>query len=260
MPRPQRCRRVCTEPEYEAFSPEGISTGCAVQLSTDEYEVIRLVDYERLTHEQCAARMDISRTTVTEIYESARFKLADSLTNGKRLEIGGGKYRLCDGAGAAGCNKVCIRSANHNDYPDVRQMKGEKTMRIAVTYENGEVFQHFGHSAQFKLYDVEDGKIVSERVLDTNGSGHSALAELLSKSSVDALICGGIGGGAQTALAQAGIKLYGGVSGSADAAAQALAEDRLVYQPDIRCSHHDHEHGEGEHHCGEHGCGEHSCH
>ena len=133
-------------------------------------------------------------------------------------------------------------------------------MRIAVTYENGQIFQHFGHSEQFKFYDVEDGKVVSSQVADTNGSGHGALAGFLSGNHVDVLICGGIGGGAQMARAQAGIKLYGGVSGSADAAVDAFLSETLAYNPDVRCNHHDHEHGEGAHQCGSHGCGSHSCH
>lgn len=124
-------------------------------------------------------------------------------------------------------------------------------MRIAVTYENGEVFQHFGHAEQFKLYDVTDGKITAEQIVGTNGSGHGALAGFLNGLHADALICGGIGPGAQMALQEAGIKLYGGVSGSADEAARALAEGRLVYDPDAHCDHHDHEHGEG-HSCGHH--------
>ena len=130
-------------------------------------------------------------------------------------------------------------------------------MRVAVTYENGEIFQHFGHTEQFKIYDIEDGKIIASGVVDTNGSGHGALAGVLNALQVDALICGGIGGGAQMALAQAGIRLYGGVSGSADAAAQALAEGRLSFNPEVHCDHHDH-HGEG-HTCGSHGCGSHTC-
>ena len=129
-------------------------------------------------------------------------------------------------------------------------------MRIAVTYENGQIFQHFGHTAQFKIYDVQDGKILSAQVVDTNGSGHGALAGVLTALNVDALICGGIGGGAQMALAAANIKLYGGVSGSADAAAQALAEGTLTFDPNARCDHHDHAHGQG-HSCGQHGCGGH---
>ena len=89
-------------------------------------------------------------------------------------------------------------------------------MIIAVTYENGQNFQHFGHTEQFKIYDVQDGRIHNSEVVKTNGSGHGALAGLFSSLGVDVLICGGIGGGAQMALAQAGIKLYGGVCGDAD--------------------------------------------
>ena len=130
-------------------------------------------------------------------------------------------------------------------------------MRVAVTYENGEIFQHFGHTEQFKVYDIQDGKILSSELVDTNGSGHGALAGVLKALKVDALICGGIGGGAQMALAEAGIRLFGGVSGSADAAAQALAEGKLDFNPAVRCDHHDH-HGEG-HSCGSHSCGSHTC-
>ena len=127
-------------------------------------------------------------------------------------------------------------------------------MRIAVTYENGEVFQHFGHTEQFKLYDVAERKIVNEQVVNTDGFGHGALAGFLQAAKVDALICGGIGMGAQMALADAGIRLYAGVQGSADAAAKALAEDMLEYDPDARCDHHGHHHdGEcGHQHCTEH--------
>lgn len=132
-------------------------------------------------------------------------------------------------------------------------------MRVAVTYENGQIFQHFGHTQEFKLYDIEAGKVVSSVVVDTNGSGHGALAGVLNVYKVDVLICGGIGGGAQMALAQAGIKLFGGVSGDADAAVQALIDGTLAYNPDVHCNHHDHEHGHGEHSCGSHGCGSHSC-
>ena len=131
-------------------------------------------------------------------------------------------------------------------------------MKIAVTYVGGVIFQHFGHTAQFKIYNVEDGNIVSEQVIDTNGSGHGALAGLLSSLGVDTLICGGIGGGAQMALAEAGIRLFGGIAGEADAAVEALLAGELEYNPNVRCSHHDHHHGE-EHTCGSHGCGSHSC-
>lgn len=132
-------------------------------------------------------------------------------------------------------------------------------MKIAVTYENGQVFQHFGHTEQFKIYEAAEGKVVSARVVETGGSGHGALAGFLRGLGVDTLICGGIGGGARTALAEAGIHLYPGVTGAADQAVEALLEDRLEYDPDTLCSHHGEHHHEG-HDCGSHGCGGHSCH
>ena len=125
-------------------------------------------------------------------------------------------------------------------------------MIIAVTYAGGLVFQHFGHTAQFKLYEITDGQVASTRVVDTNGSGHGALAGFLADLGVDTLICGGIGGGAQAALANAGIRLYGGVAGDADDAVYAYLAGELGYDPAPRCSHH----GEG-HSCGSHSCGGH---
>lgn len=259
MARPRRCRRVCAEPDYGSFRPDGIPGGESITLTVDEYEVIRLIDLEKLTHEQCAKRMDISRTTVTEIYESAREKIADSIVNGKVLLISGGDYRLCDGSAIRFCRKRCGRPDGLNTQ-DI-SLKGANAMRIAVTFENGNVFQHFGHTEQFKIYDVENGQITKEQVADTNGSGHGALAGFLTELGVDTLICGGIGMGAKNALAEAGIQLYGGVTGDADEAVKALIEGNLTYNPDIQCSHH----GEGHHggHCGEdkHGChGNGGCH
>ena len=131
-------------------------------------------------------------------------------------------------------------------------------MRIAVTYENGQIFQHFGHTQFFKVYDVQDGTVTASEVVSTNGSGHGALAGVLNVLQADILICGGIGGGAQTALANAGIKLYGGVSGDADAAVQAFLAGQLDFNPNVRCNHHDEGHDHG-HTCGDHGCGSHSC-
>ncbi|MGN1334204.1 MAG: DUF134 domain-containing protein [Anaerovoracaceae bacterium] len=265
MPRPQRRRRVCSEPEYTEFIPRGSSGLDITILYTDEYEVIRLVDFEKKTHEQCAAQMDISRTTVTEIYERARFKLADSIVNGKILVIEGGNYRLCGGTAAGCCGRTCINNLLSSACNVLAKKGGDNIMRIAVTYENGQIFQHFGHTEHFKVYDVQDGKIISQKLIDTNGSGHGALAGFLAANEVDTLICGGIGGGAQTALKEAGIRLYGGVSGDADDAVKALIEENLRYNPDVHCGHHDHEHGDG-HNCGNtggdqegHVCGSHGC-
>lgn len=127
-------------------------------------------------------------------------------------------------------------------------------MKVAVTYDNGEVFQHFGHTENFKIYNIEDKTIIDANVVNTMGSGHGALAGFLVENEVDTLICGGIGGGARNALSEAGITLYGGVSGNADDAVKALIDGNLGYNPNVKCSHH--EHSCGEHKCGEekHGC------
>ena len=111
-------------------------------------------------------------------------------------------------------------------------------MRIAVTYEDGFVFQHFGHTAQFKLYDIQNGRVTAARVVNTDGSGHSALAALLEQLQAEALICGGIGSCARTALAAAGIRVYGGVSGDADEAVESLLSGVLEYDPEARCTGH----------------------
>ena len=209
MARPSRCRRICIEPAYDSFAPEGISCGEQVILTVDEYEVIRMIDLEKLTHEQCARQMDISRTTVTEAYEAAREKVADSIVHGKQLLIEGGNYRLCDGSAIHFCQRKCRKHCGKTDgtKQDV-QMKGAGEMRIAVTF--------------------------------------------------DTLICGGIGYGAQVALAEAGIRLYGGVTGNADDAVRAFLAGDLAYDPEVQCDHHGHGHEEGhcQGHCGEnkHGC------
>ncbi len=128
-------------------------------------------------------------------------------------------------------------------------------MKIAVTYENGQVFQHFGHTEEFKVYDVEDGRVVSSKIIGSDGSGHEALAGLLADRAIDVLICGGIGGGAQAALAEQGIELCAGASGSADEAVEAYLRGELV-NTGANCDHH---HDDG-HSCHDHedGCG--GCH
>lgn len=251
MARPTKCRRVCRYPETLAFQPQDAESRQAVVLTVDEFEAIRLIDRERLSQEEAGLQMDVARTTVQRIYDSARRKLADMLVCGLPLRIEGGDYRLCGGR--------CPREDCPVKRLQKQYEKGESIMRIAVTYENGEIFQHFGHTAQFKLYDVEDGRVVASRIVETNGSGHGALAGILQAVKADVLICGGIGGGAQAALAGAGIRLYGGAGGSADGAVEALLAGTLAFDPDARCEHHDHEHGDEPHACGDHGCGHGHC-
>ncbi len=256
MARPTKCRRVCHFPEILEFSPVGKLGGEPVVLTVDELETVRLIDREGLSQEECGTQLGVGRTTAQKIYETARKKIADALVLGRSLKIKGGDINLCSGNAAFCYKKDCLKRQIQNQY---HIEKGEHAMRIAVTYENGNIFQHFGHTEQFKVYDVEDGQVVRSEVISTNGSGHGALAGVLSAIRADVLICGGIGGGAQTALNQAGIKLYGGASGSADEAVKAFLDGRLDFDPDVHCDHHDHEHTGGDHTCGKHTCDNHTC-
>ena len=111
-------------------------------------------------------------------------------------------------------------------------------MRIAVTYDNGEVFQHFGRTEFFKVYEIKEGRILKEEVISTNGQGHGALAGVLKDAGADALICGGIGGGARAALALNRIKVFAGVGGKADSAVKAFLAGTLNYSEDETCDHH----------------------
>lgn len=130
-------------------------------------------------------------------------------------------------------------------------------MKIAVTFDNGEIFQHFGHTEQFKIYQVEDGKIISSEVVGSNGNGHGALAGYLNEGEIKTLICGGIGGGAINALSSYGIEVVPGQVGDADTAVNAYLKGEIVANQAPNCNHHgeghtcgDHDHGE----CGNHGC------
>ena len=203
------------------------------------------MDYMGFTQEESAKQMKISRTTFQALYMDARKKLSRFLVEGTGLTISGGNYELC--------SSTCCQNENIKKENCIL-LKGEKNMKIAVTYNEGEIFQHFGHSEKFKLYDVEDGKVLSSEVVDTNGSGHGALAVFLKDKNVNVLICGGIGGGAKNALSANGIEIYPGAKGNADEQVQSFLAGNLSYNPNTQCSHHDHE---GEHTCGSHGCGSH---
>ena len=199
MARPKRCRRICGYPDHWSFVPEGSEITDTIQFTLDEYETIRLIDYQKMTQEECASAMCVSRATVTSIYENARYKLADAMVNGKGIRITGGSYRIADMPFSVRINE-----------------KGGNIMRIAVAYDNAMIGQHFGRTEQFKIYDIAGGSIQAEQIIDTIGTGHGALAGFLRAAQVETLICGGIGMGARMALDEAGIKLIPGVAGNAD--------------------------------------------
>lgn len=277
MPRPCRCRRVCSEPLVDVFGPASEPDAGGVPpvvLLVEEYEALRIMDYEGRTHEQCAAQMRVSRTTVTEIYERARHKVADALVNGRTLVIRGGNYEVCEGACAHECAGRCrwkygeLASALEN-------LLGDEIMRIAIPVKNENIYQHFGMASTFKVYDIEEKRVVNTFFIESAGTGHGAKVGPLVDNQVDCVICGGIGEGAVGQLSGAGIFLIAGVSGDADEAveaalshslksdlAAAAAKSRHQYRHQhgrggegCGCGCGGHGHGEGECGCGGHGEG-----
>lgn len=170
---------------------------------------------------------------------------------GKGLQIEGGNYVLCDGS--PHCKKCHLTKS----YLNQRQLQEKENgiMRIAVPYDNEEVFQHFGRTENFKVYEIENNQVISSEVISSNGQGHGALAGVLAINQIDVLICGGIGGGAQMALAEAGIELCAGATGNVDKAVSSYLAGTLV-NTGSNCNHHQHE---DRHTCGDHGCGNHGC-
>ena len=256
MGRVTKARRVCAMPLYARFAPQPDEAKAPVRMEIEDYECIRLMDYLGMTQEECAVQMGVARTTVQGIYTRARRRLAGALVEGRPLQIAGGNFELCPQQGHGCGQSRCLPQphtaggASMDVPPDLSATKGRILMRLAIPYDNGQVFQHFGRSEQFKLYEVNDGTVGRSRIIENNGAGHGALVTLLAQEHVDVLICGGIGAGAQNALKEAGIRFYGGVQGEADKAAADFAAGRLAYGPAVHCEHHGegHDHGYG-HNC-----------
>ena len=262
MPRPCRCRRVCSEPLVDVFGPASEPDAGGVPpvvLLVEEYETLRIVDYEGRTHEQCAAQMRVSRTTVTEIYERARHKVADAIVNGRTLVIRGGNYEVCGGACARDCAGRCRWKYGELALA-MQNLTGDEIMRIAIPVKNENIYQHFGMASTFKVYDVEEKRVVNTFLIESAGTCHGAKVGPLVDNQVDCVICGGIGEGAVGQLSGAGIFLIAGVSGDADEAVEAALSHSL--KSDLAAaaakSRHQyrHQHGRGGEGCG---CGGH-CH
>ena len=241
--RREKLRRVGIIPEYRGFTPDGLASGDAIVMTVDELEVLRLSDLEGLNQEAVAQHMGIARATVAAISSRAHRKVANALVNGRALSIEGGNIAY---------SPITTTTAA---WP----AKEVDTMRVATTYDNGNIFMHFGRSEQFKIYDIQDGKVLNEQVVGTGGTGHGALAGLLANGGVDTLICGGT----INALTQAGITVYAGAQGSCDACVEALIAGTLAQTGEATCEchghdhEHTHEHGES---CGFHGHHDHDEH
>jgi predicted DNA-binding protein (UPF0251 family)/predicted Fe-Mo cluster-binding NifX family protein len=225
MSRPKKKKLISAEPAYRCFGCRGRCEAPKIEMSLEEYETIALLDGAGLSQEETAFRMGVSRTTITALYASARAKIADFLIHGKRLSLAGGCYEIAKGDAPQGI--------------DAYQKEGKENMKIAVSYENEQVFQHFGQSPSFKLYEIKDKKVRATQVEATAGVGHRDLIPWLQERHVNVLICGGIGGMAIDLLKEAGIACYAGVMGQADEAVQQFLADQLVSVSTPTCDCHD---------------------
>lgn len=206
MPRKKKCRKICREPEYNQFQSMGSASQEVVVLNVEEYEVIRLLDFEKYTQEECATQMEIARTTVTDMYERARFKIADCIVNGKSLQITGGTYEVCDGEHFRSCRKKC-----HHNCRKIER-KGGRRMKIAVPVEENrkDVCPSFGRTPYFLIYNKEtsESKIIENPAMSANGGAGGQAAQLLVDEGVDVLITPRCGENAAEVLNMAEVKIY----------------------------------------------------
>ncbi|HSN95422.1 MAG TPA: NifB/NifX family molybdenum-iron cluster-binding protein [Anaerolineaceae bacterium] len=235
MPRPIRLKTIRDWPQALAFTAsdeQNPEDKPSITLNLEEWECLRLVDYQGMDQDEAAKSLDVSRQLLQMLLRSARQKVARALVEVLPLYIRDGHYTYTD---AVGEEKI-IRS---------------EEMKVAVTCFQDEVFAHFGRTPEFAIYQVEDGKIIKEERMAAPAEGHSALAGFLKTQNVTALICGGIGGGAINALRSAGIEVFTGASGKVREQAESLLAGQLPQLGEANCDHSGHEHSH------EAGCGHH---
>lgn len=227
MPRPRKCRKVCQLPEIREFQPIGENVcHSAVILSVDEYEAIRLIDKQSFSQEECGGYMQIARTTVQLIYDSARKKLAEALVCGLPLKIEGGDFKLCDGkeeyCGCGGCRM-------HRRRQILLQHKENGKMRIAIPLdENKQDICIVLSRAPYFLFQDEDSKnIVENPAADAQGGAGIQAAQFLVDNAVNVLITVRCGQNAADVFTAAGMKIYKSAGKTASEDLEAFAKGRL---------------------------------
>ena len=205
MARPRKCRRVCRLPENEGFVPLSKDEDAAVVvLNVDEYETLRLIDKEGFSQEACGEFMHVGRTTVQQIYASARYKLATALVEGRRLQISGGDYRLCsgdgDGFGCERCHKRCHQL----------KVKGGKQMKIAIPLDENQmdVCPVLARAPYFLFWEKEQVSIVENPAASAQGGAGIQVAQFLVDQSVTVLITPRCGENAAEVFTAADLKIY----------------------------------------------------
>ena len=235
MPRPIRLKTIRDLPlalYFAASNEQNLETKPSITLNLEEWECLRLVDYLGMDQEEAAVSLDVSRQLLQMLLRSARQKVARALVEVLPLHIRDGYYTYTDVVGESRIDR-------------------SEEMKVAVTCFQDDVFQHFGRTPEFAIFQVEDGKIVKEERVAAPAEGHGALAGFLKTQNVNTLICGGIGGGAINALRAAGIEVFTGASGNVRDQAESLLAGKLPQQGDANCDHSGHDHGH------EAGCGHH---
>jgi len=227
VPRPKKCRKVCQMPTTKEFQPIG-DTSCkaSVILTVDEYEAIRLIDKQGFSQEECSNYMQVARTTVQLIYNSARKKLADALVDGLSIRIEGGDFQLCDGnedyCGCGGCRRHrrgCLQ----------RNIQEDGKMRIAIPLDENkqDVCIVLARAPYFLLR--EDGKdtIVENPAAQAHGGAGIHAAQFLVDSGVNVLITVRCGQNAADVFKAAGMKIYKSANKAAAEDLAALEEEKL---------------------------------
>jgi predicted DNA-binding protein (UPF0251 family)/predicted Fe-Mo cluster-binding NifX family protein len=243
-------------PENKIFTPDKDADGY-VTLTIDAVEALRLCDLEELDQEQAAGMMGVSRGTLQRILYKAHRATAEALIAGKGIHLTGGNYSVNEYAckNISQCHRCNFADQKKNKQliTKIKSNLEDKLMKIAITTEGNQIFQHFGSCPLFTLIEIENNKIINRRLIDASGSGHSALAGFLQSNEVNLLICGGIGSGARNALAAVNIALISGSKGDIDTAVTAYLAGTLKDKPEGMCNHHhegaNHQCGAGEQHC-----------
>ena len=220
MARPKISRNVSALPFSREFRPKLGRHSETVTLALEEYETIRLLDYEGLSQEEAAVRLGVARTTVTNIYSAARCKVAEALVAGKTLLITGGAFDIKGESFICGIEDV-------DKVGSGRKRPRSNIMKIAVPFDNGNVNPHVGNSAAFKFFEVKNKKIVSSEIVPTGGVTHHALIAWLIAKNPEVLLCDSVGAPAVEAFAQKGIAVFPGVTGPVDAAVASFLDGAL---------------------------------
>lgn len=227
MSRPRKCRKVCRLPGTREFRPAGeLPCKSAVVLTVDEYEAIRLIDKQGFSQEECGVYMQVARTTVQAIYNSARKKLAEALVDGLSLRIEGGDYQLCDGTeeycGCGGCRRHRRRCAQVNGKED-----GKMKIAIPLDENRQDTCIVLARAPYFLLR--EDGKdtVVENPAAQAHGGAGIQAAQFLVDQGVDVLVTVRCGQNAADVFKAAGMKLYKSVNKAAADDLAALEEGGL---------------------------------